>query len=249
MCPLILRTNAIPVYGFLCLIEHLRGESEAPIGNRILDCGAGGRIPPLALFHEHGFECFGIDISSEHLGRAQACCQERGLSIDLRQGDMRDIPFGDAEFDYVYEHYSMCHLTKTNTSRAVMEMRRVLKPGGLCFLGVISRDTWPLADYGEERKPGEFWGHEEGSGEELTLHSLFSDEEAEQLVEGWDVIGCEKRSVHLRDQAEQATPEEWMALHGEAKQATDEHEWRASFPRRAYHFNYTHLYYYLRKPL
>jgi ubiquinone/menaquinone biosynthesis C-methylase UbiE len=32
----------------------------------------------------------------------------------------------------------MCHLSKADTARAVSEMHRVLKPGGLGFLGVIS---------------------------------------------------------------------------------------------------------------
>jgi SAM-dependent methyltransferase len=230
------------------MIEYLRGEGLAPTGRRILDCGAGGRLPPLALFHEHQFDCFGIDVSQEYLDLARTYCREQGLDMDLRLGDMREIPFDDAAFDFVYEHYAMCHLSKADTARAVAEMYRVLKTGGLCFLGMICDDTWPRSLYGEERRPGEYWGHEEGSGEEQTLHSMWSDAEAERLVTGWDVMGCEKRSICLRDRAQDTTMDEWMALRAEEENHRGEQQWIAAYRLRAYQFRYTHLYYYLRKP-
>ena len=70
--------------------------------------------------------------------------------MHLREGDMRQLSFEEGAFDYVYEHYSMCHLSKQDTSLAVSEMYRVLKQGGLCFLGVISADTWPKSLFGQE---------------------------------------------------------------------------------------------------
>jgi hypothetical protein len=37
---------------------------------KVLDCAAGGRVPPLGLFHENGFDTWGIDLSEEALDRA-----------------------------------------------------------------------------------------------------------------------------------------------------------------------------------
>ena len=195
MDSVILRTNAIPVYGFLSFIAARQPEGGSLLQSKILDCGAGGPVPPLALFAQHGFEGWGIDSSEGQLDRAKQFCQERGLELSLRKGDMRHIPFEDETFDYVYEHYAMCHLSKQDTALAVSEMYRVLKRQGLCFLGVISTDSWPRSSFGEERAPGEYWGEE--GGDELTLHSLFSDEEADELVSAWEIVSKEKHISYL----------------------------------------------------
>ena len=89
---------------------------------KILDCGAGGPVPPLALFAEHEFDTWGIDTSDEQLERARQYCNEKGMQIKFCKGDMRQIPFGDESYDCVYEHYAMCHLSKKETTKAICEM-------------------------------------------------------------------------------------------------------------------------------
>jgi uncharacterized protein (UPF0147 family) len=76
-------------------------------------------VPPLALFHQHGFDCWGIDKSEGQLARARQFCEERGMKMHFSRGDMRRIPFEDDSFDYVYEHYSMCHMSKQDTAEEV----------------------------------------------------------------------------------------------------------------------------------
>jgi SAM-dependent methyltransferase len=240
----ILRTNAIPVYGFLSLINERHPQEGTSPRGAILDCGAGGPVPLLALFHQHGFEGWGIDNSEEYLEMARQFCEQQGIELHLRAGDMRRIPFEDETFDYVYEHYSMCHLSKGDTAQAVREMHRVLKPGGLCFLGVISTDTWPKSLFGEERSPGEYWGDEGG---ELTSHSVFGDEEADGLVSGWEVVIKEKKVRYLRELAEKQSLEGWMGLYEEAGVRISREEWRKRYADRANAFLYAHLYFVLKK--
>jgi hypothetical protein len=43
----ILRTNAIPVYGFLSFIHARHPQGETSQRGKVLDCGAGGPVPPL----------------------------------------------------------------------------------------------------------------------------------------------------------------------------------------------------------
>ena len=174
----ILKTNAIPIYAFLSFIEAQQLHGELGDRLKILDCGAGGAVPPLALFSEHGFDAYGIDISDQQLKLARQYCGKKGLQIDFRKGDMLQIPFADESFDCVYEHYSMCHLSKGDTEKAIREMNRVTRRKGLCFLGVISMDSWPKSLYGEERDPGEYWA---GEGAEGDRHSMFTDQEADRL--------------------------------------------------------------------
>lgn len=190
MTDIILRTNAIPVYGFLSTINAKHPPEEGQPRGKILDCGAGGPVPPLALFAQQGFEIWGIDISEEQLEKARLLCKENGIEAHLQSGDMREMPFENETFDYVYEHYAICHLNKQDTVKAISEMHRVLKKEGMCFLGVISTDCHPKTGFGEEKAPGEFWGMEGGKE---SLHSMFSDDEIEGLLADWEVISKEKR--------------------------------------------------------
>jgi ubiquinone/menaquinone biosynthesis C-methylase UbiE len=242
----VLRLNATAVYRFLSLIRSQQSQGRAPEGQRILDCGAGGVLPPLALFHQHGFEAWGIELSEQQLRKARAFCDQHAMSLRLTRGDMRQIPFADESFDYVYEHFSVCHLSKIDTRCAVREMYRMLRKGGLCFLGVASMDSWPRSLYGEEQQPGEFWDHE--MGDELTLHSLYWDQEADQLVTGWEIILWEKHIRCPRKVAQETSMADWMELLREAEVPVTREAWQADYPHRVHHFRDVHMYYYLRKP-
>ena len=98
--------------------------SNPSLQKTILDCGVGGKQPPLSLFEEYGFDAWGIDISEQQIERALAFSQQFDLRLDIQQGDMRCIPFEDERFDFIYEFYSICHLSKANTGLAIMEMKR-----------------------------------------------------------------------------------------------------------------------------
>jgi len=244
MSEFILRPNAVPVYGFLSMLAA-QGIPDAKAPKpKVLDCGAGGPVPPVALFARQGFEAFGVDISEMQLEKARQFCQVQGVSVDLRQADMRQLPFDDAAFDYVYEHYSMCHLSKADTAKAVSEMQRVLKPGGTAFLGVISADCWPKSLFGEEKAPGEFWMVED---DEPALHSMFSDAEANRLAAGWEIVSRSKQVRFLREDALEMGIAEWMGLLDGPDERCTRDEWRVHYADRANAFQYVHLYFTLKK--
>jgi len=242
----VLRANAVALYGFLSAIAADQPNGAIPIGAKILDCGAGGPVPPLALFRQHGFEAWGIDTRQSQLDLADQYCREKGVELHLSKGDMRRIPFDEGVFDYVYEHYSMCHLSKSDTLRAVGEMRRVLKGGGLCFLGVISSDTWPKSLLGAEEKPGEFWKREADS--EPVLHTVFADDEAAGLTSDWKVVSQEKRVRCLREVAAELSVDSWMELHSESESNDTRQLWRAKYATRGSEVRHAQLYFVLRKP-
>jgi len=240
--PTILRTNATAVYRFLSVLHASLDKGASFAGKKILDCGAGGPVPPLAIFAEQGLDAYGIDISESQIAKAQEFSRQTGLTIHLQQGDMRRIPFEDNTFDYVYEHYSMCHLSKADTAVAISEMRRVLKPEGIAFLGVVSQDCWPLSSYGEERAPGERWMIEGG---EETCHALFTDEESDQLLAAWDIAHKEKAVSFVG--GESLAEEEWEALYPEAPATCSREEWTAQYTKRTNLCKYVHAYYYVEK--
>ena len=241
---ILLRPNAAPVYRFLSVIFHRHLSSERVNGIKILDCGAGGAVPPLAVFARSGFDCWGIDISLKQLQRARQYSQEKEIDLHLQKGDMRELPFAAESFQYAYEHFSLCHLSKADTAWTIREMKRVLKPGGLCFWGVISADTWPKSIFGEEKDPGEYWGEEGGK---LTLHSLFTDAEADQLASGWEVVDRQKQIRTLIRAAEETSRAGWKALYQESEKEISKEKWENHYENRRNDFRYVHLYYTLRK--
>lgn len=93
-----------------------------PQGSTILDagCGTGGLLAKLS-----GWETHGVDLSTE----AVRLCHERGLS-QVQRGSVHALPFPDAHFDAVLSLDVLYH-QEVDESRALEEMSRVLKPGGI----------------------------------------------------------------------------------------------------------------------
>jgi ubiquinone/menaquinone biosynthesis C-methylase UbiE len=232
-----------PVYMFLDYIYDEQTANPA-LRNNILDCGAGGKQPPLGLFAEHGFETWGIDISDKQLVRAQAFAEENGANLKLQKGDMRSIPFEDEKFNFVYEFYSICHLSKVDTRCAIMEMRRVLKKGGLLFVGFMSSESWPIM--GQEISPREFSLIE---NEQPVLHNVYRDNEPEDYFLGFEIIYKEKRISRIPEKLREIPQAEWERMYPHLKSQYSETEWLSLYTERASLQNYTHLYYIARKPL
>jgi ubiquinone/menaquinone biosynthesis C-methylase UbiE len=222
-------------------VNDLEAETY-PLGKRILDCGAGGPVPPLSVFAAQGLETWGIDISDAQLEKARAFGEAKSLDLRLHRGDMRRLPFREESFDVVYEHYAMCHLSKKDTAQAIREMYRVLRPRGRCFLGLISAETWP--PLGCEREPGEFWVKE---GKEATRHSVFTDPEAERLMTGWRIIRKERSITWLASRMKPMTRQDWLELYQEIRPKATEDAWLAKYNRRLTEARYVHTFYMLRK--
>ena len=51
-----------------------------------------------------------------------------GMPVTLIEGDAQDLPFDDAVFDSVVCTYGLCSVPDERAT--VLEMRRVMKPGG-----------------------------------------------------------------------------------------------------------------------
>ena len=161
----------------------------------VLDCGAGGQNPPLALFYEYGFKPTGIDISMSQIEASREYMKKHDMDLNIIEGNMLDLEFSDESFSCVYSYNSSVHLSKKDTRRAVDEMLRVLKPGGVMYINFI----WEPAKQmylGEERAPGECWMM--GRGGEMVLHTLFSEEETDELMKGTEVLLKSKEMLTMK---------------------------------------------------
>ncbi|MFX1312284.1 MAG: class I SAM-dependent methyltransferase [Promethearchaeota archaeon] len=174
-----------PFYKFLNYI------SESDITGIILDCGSGGPNPKQALFAQLGFEIIGIDCLEERLEMVQEYAKQHNLELNMQLGGIRAIPFESNYFGYVYSWNTIFHMKKNDIKKGIDEMIRVLKPGGLCFVNFLSKDS-DLYGKGEEPDPGECV---EIYDNKIVMYTFFDDEEPDKLFENLkvDIVFKEKR--------------------------------------------------------
>ena len=85
----------------------------------------------------------GVDLSPEMLARARSRSAVTGRPIELKEADVAALPFEDSTFDTVVSTLAMCAIP--DEQAAVLEMRRVLRPGGLLLLlDHIGSNWWPI---------------------------------------------------------------------------------------------------------
>ncbi len=226
----------------LCKLASYLQRVHSEPGGRILDCGAGGRVPPLAMLHEHGFECYGIDISDEQVKHAREFCDQHGIDLRIEQGDMRSIPFEDGFFDCVYECESMCHLVKSDLRLATSEMRRTVKKGGHCFMMFLLLDSVPLM--GRDSGNGELTSVFDG---EEFVHSYFEESEPESYLDGFEIVGKEKRTVLFNSYWVDLSMDDWMEWFSDDWTHYTRDEWAALFDKRQSSYSSSIMEYILKK--
>ncbi|MBN2149576.1 MAG: class I SAM-dependent methyltransferase [Anaerolineales bacterium] len=105
-----------------------------PLGSRGLDagCGIGLQTLPLAKAVGHAGHVTGLDLSAEFLDLAGEMVEEAGLSerISFKQGDVRELPFEDASFDWAWSANCVGY-APLEPLPLIKEMARVVKPGGM----------------------------------------------------------------------------------------------------------------------
>jgi demethylmenaquinone methyltransferase/2-methoxy-6-polyprenyl-1,4-benzoquinol methylase len=121
-----------PLLASQVVIDLMQVEPKA----RILDCGVGNGSLSIALasLMKVPADFHAIDTSTEMLMQAKCVMQHAGLDPHLHQADVLSLPYEDQSFDVVMAAHVLEHLP--DPQRALAEMVRVLKPGGMVFLCV-----------------------------------------------------------------------------------------------------------------
>jgi SAM-dependent methyltransferase len=141
-------------------------------GGPVLELGVGtGRIAvPVAAT---GIEVVGVDLSAGMLEVARERAELAGVSVDLRQGDMRDPPV-DGEYPLVLCPFrSLLHMETDRDRRLALRAvsSRLTKGHGRFVFDVFTPDAADIADtHGRwlEREPG-IWERADWDEETRTL--------------------------------------------------------------------------------
>lgn len=118
--------------------RRLTAQAVVPPGARVLDacCGTGD----LALAaHQAGGTVTGLDFSDRMLERAR----RKSSEIDWVPGDLLELPFANETFDAATVGFGVRNVV--DLSRALHELRRVLRPGGRLGILELVRPTGPLS--------------------------------------------------------------------------------------------------------
>jgi len=151
----------------------------------------GGTVHQLPFFSEFGYKTYGIELSDSQIEEAKIFSEEQNLELNISKGDIRKLAFEDESISFIYSYNTIFHMKKEDITIAVNEIKRVLKPGGICFINFLSIND---SDYGQGEKigEGEFVQTERG---EKVIHTYYDIEEAEKHFKDMDILFKENRSL------------------------------------------------------
>lgn len=154
---------------------------------RILELG-GGQGRDTVFFANNGFQVIVLDYSTEGIRAINERAHASGLSrsVQALYHDVRaPLPFPDESFDACYSHMLFCMaLTNRELESLAKEVRRVLKPVGLCIYTV--RHTGD-----PHYKTGIHRGEDMYEHDGFIVH-FFSKEKAEHLAEGYELVSIDE---------------------------------------------------------
>ncbi len=112
-----------------------------PAGARVLDVPCGGGVALRGLRPGQGVDSVAAALAPTLLGRPRDAARRRGVADQVapRVADVGALPFADDEFDLVVS-FTGLHCFP-DPARAVVEMTRVLRPGGVITGSAILNDT------------------------------------------------------------------------------------------------------------
>ncbi len=97
---------------------------------------------------EHGVKVCGVDLSPAMVQRARRLVP----GVEFQQGDMTALDAANGAWAGIAAFFSIIHIPRSDVTRALGELRRVLRPGGLLLLAFhIGDDTVHLDEWWGEK--------------------------------------------------------------------------------------------------
>ncbi|WP_345458273.1 class I SAM-dependent methyltransferase [Nocardioides marinquilinus] len=132
----------VGVHSDLGLLYRAAGETGLlEAGSRVLDVPCGGGVALRGVWPGQGLDYVATDISPAMLERTRALAERHGVAdqVTTTIADVGDLPFDDGSFDRVVTLTGLhCF---PDPARAVAELTRVLRPGGVLLGSALLNDT------------------------------------------------------------------------------------------------------------
>ncbi|WP_042147302.1 class I SAM-dependent methyltransferase [Paucisalibacillus sp. EB02] len=125
-------------------LNYIHNENQSSL----LEIGAGTGKDSL-YFKEQGLNTFSTDVSPEMI----KLCKEKGLNADVM--NFYNLDFPNNHFESIYALNCLLHVPKEDIKGVLNEIKRVLKPSGLFYLGLYggenSEGVWEEDHYTPKR--------------------------------------------------------------------------------------------------
>jgi ubiquinone/menaquinone biosynthesis C-methylase UbiE len=122
---------------FRKIAERLK--ADFPDGGSLLEIAPGPGFLSVEMAKDGKFRVTGMDISKTFVELGHKNASEAGVEVEFRQGNASAMPFADSSFDLL-----VCRSAFKNFSepvKALKEMHRVLRPGGVGVINDLRRDA------------------------------------------------------------------------------------------------------------
>lgn len=110
-------------------------------GAEILEVGSGSGWFTI-LARRNGYRAVGVEVSWELVEFARRRAEAAGVEAPFHEANAEALPLPDQAFDVVYANSVMEHVREWRA--ALREAHRVLRPGGLLFVGTTNR-LYPIS--------------------------------------------------------------------------------------------------------
>lgn len=146
----------------------------------LLDLGAGAGHQA-KIIADRGMDVCCIDISTENV----KSCSEKGLKA--LEMNFLELDFEDEAFDSAWAMNSLLHVPKKELPKVLKEIKRVLKKGGLFYMGV----------YGGKNSEGIY---EKDFYEPKRFFALYEDEDIKKILEQYfEIINFENKKLETHE--------------------------------------------------
>lgn len=104
-----------------------------------LGCGLGRHC---ILFGNNGFNVYAFDLSENAIEKTKNWMEYENLKADYKIGDMLELPYETESMDCILCRNVISHTDTEGMKKIILELYRVLKKDGECYLTLGSKETW-----------------------------------------------------------------------------------------------------------